>query len=120
MSNTAANQITVKFVKHTNPFNFKGVDTISIAGQRIEEMQTPIPFSEKAVEILHLTVDPEDYRTMSGVIPDVVHVSNAARGTDREFTAREFRFKDGVLEEVVTGINRKYLEQLIKEQLIKK
>src|SRR5439155_2213050 len=57
MSNTAANQITVKFVKHTNPFNFKGVDTISIAGRRIEEMQTPIPFSEKGVEILHLAVD---------------------------------------------------------------
>jgi|WetSurMetagenome_2_1015567.scaffolds.fasta_scaffold1599184_1 hypothetical protein len=106
--------VKVRVIKHLTPFQFKGVDVISIAGKMMGEI-TDIPFLEEEVEASDVTVTAEKYQTMGGVVPDEVHLFNPPGGTDGSFTARQFQFSKGRLEEVTMGIDPDYLDQVARK-----
>jgi hypothetical protein len=105
--------VKVRVVKHRKPFQFKGVDVISIAGRMKGEIQG-IPFSEEEVEVSDVIVSEEKYRTLNGVVPDEVHLFNPPGGTDGSFTARQFEFCKGRLEGVTMGIDPEYLGRVVR------
>ena len=112
-SSTGGHMVKVRVVKHRKPFQFKGVDVISIGGRMKGEIQE-IPFSEEGVEVSDVTVSAEKYRTMNGIVPDEVHLFNPPGGTDGAFTSRQFAFCKGRLEGVTMGIDPVYLDQVAR------
>lgn len=63
---------TVRVVLHTNPFNFDGVDRISIVGKPLKDIQSPIPFSRDDVKELDVAYVPAKHSLSTGQPPDYI------------------------------------------------
>jgi hypothetical protein len=102
----SGNAVLIKLIFHPRPFKFTGVDAIEMLGQEITAMATTIPFMEATVENLSITVDREAFELKHEISPpDEIHVFNVAGRAGDIYCGYEFHFKDGVLQQLIAGID---------------
>jgi len=108
-------KIKIRLVKHLMPFDFTGVDTISILGKPIAKMRTTVPFLEERVESREILIDRDHFGTSTGAPVDEVHVFVPPGGTDGSFTTHEFYFSGGTLEGMQLGLDPEYRDRLVRK-----
>lgn len=64
----------IQKITHRRPFNFKGIDTLSIVGKPLHAINTPIPFAEDDVEVTQLNQAGFKQEFNTSVNPDTVHL----------------------------------------------
>src|SRR6266496_2789324 len=64
---------TIRIIVHRKPFNFDGVDRISILRAALNELRTPIPFAEKEVDEEQVPYAESKHSLDTGEAPDFIH-----------------------------------------------
>lgn len=64
----------IQKITHRRPFNFKGIDTLSIVGKPLNSIDTPIPFDDDDVELTQLSQMGFKQEFNTSVNPDTVHL----------------------------------------------
>jgi hypothetical protein len=82
---------TIRVVVHRTPFKFDGVDRISILGAALNEVQTPIPFSEKAVDEEQMPYEASKHALDTGEAPDFIHRFKRPDGYFVDFLIKDNR-----------------------------
>ena len=86
----------VKQITHRRPFNFRGVDTISIVGKSLDAIKTPIPFDDKRVTVEELDESDVAHQISTGIQPDLVHLFHSTGGEDILFFIKDGKLISGV------------------------
>jgi hypothetical protein len=81
----------IRVVVHVSPFNFDGVDWISILEEPISTVKTKIPFNSGPTRISVETYDEKEHFTMDGRIPDMIHRFMRPNGVPLDFLIKEER-----------------------------
>jgi hypothetical protein len=84
----------VRVILHTDPFDFAGIDRISILDGPVTWAKK-IPFDLQATRESREPYDPKRHFTMDGRVPDVIHRFTRPAGPPLEFL-----IKDGVIVQV--------------------
>jgi hypothetical protein len=95
---------TMRVIVHRQPFDFDGVDRISILGAKLNEVKTRIPFSEKEVDEQQLPYDESKHALETGEPPDFIH---RFKRPDGYFV--DFLIKDGRIAMVIES-TRPYMK----------
>jgi hypothetical protein len=82
---------TIRIVVHRKPFKFDGVDRIDILGAPLNEVQTPIPFTEKEVDEEQVPYDQSKHALDTGEPPDFIHRFKRPDGYFVDFLIKDNR-----------------------------
>lgn len=75
----------LKIVEHPAPIDYRDPELNDMLGKPLAELEGPIPFAEKQVELKELAYDPAAYALDSGEPPDLVHRFRRGDGARIDF-----------------------------------